>query len=85
MAKYRKKPIVIDAVQWTGKNFDEIIMFCQNTIYWEINRDQNINILEIQTLEGIIQADPGDYIIRGIKDEHYPCKPDIFELTYEKV
>ena len=85
MAQYRKKPIVIDAIQWTGKNFDDIIMFSQNTIYWEFNKDQNINILEIQTLEGIMQADPGDYIIRGVKGEYYPCKPDIFEMTYESV
>ena len=60
MAKFRKRPVVIEAYQ------TEVPM-------------------DIQTLEGTMHADPGDYIITGVKGERYPCKPDIFEQTYEKV
>jgi hypothetical protein len=76
--KYRKKPVEIDAIQWTGDNNIEIFKFC-NMSY--IN-DQE---LRIQTLEGSMIASVGDYIIKGVKGEFYPCKPDIFKLTYEKV
>lgn len=81
MAKYRKKPIVIEAIKWNGKNFKEIEEFCNNIriLRW-------IDMaLEIQTLEGKIIATQNDYIIKGIKGEFYPCKPDIFEATYEEV
>jgi len=76
--KYRKKPVEIDAIQWTGDNNIEIFKFC-NMSY--IN-DQE---LRIQTLEGSMIASIGDYIIKGVKGEFYPCKPDIFEMTYEKI
>lgn len=76
--KYRKKPVEIDAIQWTGDNNIEIFKFC-NMSY--IN-DQE---LRIQTLEGSMIASVGDYIIKGVKGEFYPCKPDIFEMTYEKI
>jgi len=76
--KYRKKPVEIDAIQWTGDNRLEIFDFC-NMSY--IN-DQE---LRIQTLEGSMIASVGDYIIKGVKGEFYPCKPDIFEMTYEKI
>jgi hypothetical protein len=75
---YRKKPVEIDAIQWTGDNRLEIFDFC-NMSY--IN-DQE---LRIQTLEGSMIASVGDYIIKGVKGEFYPCKPDIFEMTYEEV
>jgi len=75
---YRKKPVEIDAIQWTGDNRLEIFDFC-NMSY--IN-DQE---LRIQTLEGSMIASVGDYIIKGVKGEFYPCKPDIFEMTYEKI
>jgi hypothetical protein len=76
--KYRKKPVEIDAIQWTGDNNIEIFKFC-NMSY--IN-DQE---LRIQTLEGSMIASVGDYIIKGVKGEFYPCKLDIFEMTYEKI
>jgi hypothetical protein len=76
--KYRKKPVEIDAIQWTGDNKLEIFDFC-NMSY--INNQE----LRIQTLEGSMIASVGDYIIKGVKGEFYPCKPDIFELTYEKI
>jgi len=77
--KYVKKPVVIEAVQWLGSNFVEIDEFI--TIPHETFPSQGL--IKIPTLEGVMEAKEGDFIIRGIKGEFYPCKPDIFELTYE--
>ena len=79
MAKFRKKPVVIDAVQWTGDNYQEISNFA-----WP---DCGLcgHIPVINTLEGMMQVSDGDWIIRGVNGEFYPCKPDIFEKTYELV
>lgn len=76
--KYKKKPVVIEAVQFTGKNGQEIANFmdCQFPALCDGN-------LIIGTLEGCYEASPGDWIIKGVKGEFYPCKPDIFEATYE--
>jgi len=76
--KFRKKPVVIDAVQFTG-NFDEIERF--------VGGDANFTNgeLVIATLEGALHASRNDWIIKGVKGEFYPCKPDIFEATYEAV
>jgi len=76
--KYRKKPVIIDAVQFI--NSTDIHDFCGNSVLEPIGKDY----LEIITLEGIMVAQKGDWIIKGIKGEFYPCKPDIFEATYEK-
>lgn len=81
MAKYRKKPIVIEAIHFNGRNSADIHEFCGDKVREPVGKDY----LEIETLEGIHIASPGDYIIKGIKGEFYPCKPDIFEMTYEKV
>lgn len=81
MAKYRKKPVVIEAIQFNGRNSADIHEFCGDKVREPVGKDY----LEIETLEGIHIASPGDYIIKGIKGEFYPCKPDIFEMTYEKV
>lgn len=78
MARYRKKPVVIEAVQFQV-NFDEIETFVGGDAEF---RDGE---LVIATLEGPLRAAPGDYIIKGIKGEFYPCKPDIFAATYEVV
>ena len=79
--KYRKKPVEIEAVQWKGSNFIEIDNFI--TIEHETYPSQGI--VKIPTLEGTMEASEGDYIIKGVNGEFYPCKPDIFEKTYEKV
>ena len=84
MHKYRKKPVEIEAIQWTGDNRDEIWKFC-SMAYFNTDVATGDLSLMIQTLEGSMQASIGDYIIKGVKDEFYPCKPDIFELTYDKV
>lgn len=78
--KYRKKPVVIEAIQWNGDNFGEVAMFCKKI---KIAYTHNETIV-IETLEGDMLASKGDYIIKGVKGEFYPCKPDIFEETYEK-
>jgi len=79
--KYKSKPKVIDAIQWTGKNLEEIINFVGESLM-PIERRMDYD-LKIKTLEGVHTADRFDYIIKGIKGEFYPCKPDIFELSYE--
>ena len=77
---YKKRPIVIQAVQWTGDNQAEMLKFCERC-FSKMEKDN----LVVVTLEGDMTASVGDYIIRGIQGEFYPCKPDIFELTYETV
>ena len=78
--QYRKKPVVIEAIQWTGNNLNEIVMFTEKH-----NLQCGENELKIKTLEGNMIASLGDYIVKGVKGEFYPCKPDIFEQTYEEV
>ena len=102
MKKYRKKPVVVEAMQWNGKNLMEIECFrkggslqgfrksiAENTqefLRWdEYERIVAEKGLRIQTLEGEMKADIGDYIIKGVNGEFYPCKPDIFEKTYEEL
>ena len=79
--KYRKKPVVVAAVQWTGDNIREIVTFTGYGLKHEPER----GVLFIPSLEGTQEASKGDWIICGIKGEHYPCKPDIFAATYEAV
>lgn len=80
--QFRKKPVVIEAVNWTGKNMGELFAFMNAG---EIEEDFLSSEIKIKTLEGVITASKGDWIIKGVKGEFYPCKPDIFEATYEKV
>jgi hypothetical protein len=77
MMKFRKKPAVIEAVKWTGCNETDIMDFTDK------GRFNDEGGLVISTLEGILKADVGDWIIKGVNGEFYPCKPDIFEKTYE--
>lgn len=86
MAKYRKKPVVIEAIQYTGDNFKEIEELINDSpTNREILFRPASERLVIRTLEGDMEANKGDFIIKGIQGEFYPCKPDIFEATYEKV
>ena len=77
--RYRKKPVVIEAVQWTGSNGGEVTAFLGGGHWW----GQTGPIIE--TLEGELHTSVGDWIIKGVNGEFYPCKPDIFEKTYELV
>ncbi len=80
---YRKKPVETQAIHWTGNNTEEVLEFCSKAKIIRVFGE--IKGLEIPTLEGIMRANPNDYIIKGIKEEFYPCKPEIFQLTYEEV
>ena len=83
MSKFRKKPVVIEAVQWTGGNTQEVLDFCSSAVVQYQPFGGELSALKIPTLEGDHTASAGDWIIRGIKGEFYPCKPDIFAATYE--
>ena len=76
--KYRKKPVIIEAVQWDGTNWIEICDF----IDMPKNGYGDYRDVVICTLEGDMRASIGDYIIKGVNGEFYPCKPDIFDKTY---
>jgi hypothetical protein len=82
--KYRKKPVVIEAVLWDGKSgtIFPLAPFENSTEPPEVNIQGQ---LRIATLEGTMYAEIGDYVIKGVKGEIYPCKPDIFAATYEPV
>ena len=89
MAKYRKKPVVIEAVKYEGRgNFEDSDVpdwiwaaFESETLASTAGTDP----LMIKTMEGKLRVAPGDFIIQGVQGEIYPCKPDIFEATYEAV
>ncbi len=87
MNKFKKKPVVIEAWQFTRENFDK-------GVPQEIDRCEHIGLRKehfigswvvgsIKTLEGVMEVREGDWIIKGVQGEFYPCKPDIFEQTYE--
>ncbi len=90
--KYRKKPVVIEAIQWNGNNLEEVMKFLNSEFSYAEHHTYHTSKftyaydeLFINTLEGTMKVSIGDYIIKGINGEYYPCKPDIFEKTYEKV
>jgi hypothetical protein len=88
---WRKRPVVIEARQWlrgpaeASRIINWVLMNGGTARYidYDENGQQEFEFIEIDTLEGSISASPGDFIIKGVKDEFYPCKPDIFHLTYE--
>ena len=80
--KYKTKSVEIEAIQWTGNNTQEILTFVSTKIL-EVEEDFLGTEIVIRTLEGNMHASKNDYIIKGLKGEFYPCKPDIFEMKYE--
>ena len=96
MAKFRKKPVVIEAMRWPGRpdvwgpNAKRDIAYAADFDDWMVANQGERECrykggkIIIPTLEGEMTADPGDWIIRGVKGELYPCKPDIFAATYEE-
>lgn len=87
MKRYRKKPVEVEAVQFK----DDADVLCELSAFID-NQDLRVDyadpenpVLKIETLEGVMKASVGDYIIKGVNGEFYPCKPDIFEKTYEEV
>ena len=88
--KYRKKPVVIEAIQWLGYNLEDVLVMASAKLNLDkgekISRPlDNPDALLIYTLEGTMRAELNDWIIKGIKGEFYPCKPDIFEATYDPI
>lgn len=89
--KFRKKPVVIEARQLTAENALEVAEWCgaKRSVYGDLLWGTALPIeqrsIVIETLEGDHCGNMGDWIIKGIKGEFYPCRPDIFEMTYEKV
>jgi hypothetical protein len=85
MSKYRKKPVVIEAWLWdeTKTTFDKIGCKMMSSCGHKDTPDL-MHSLRIETLEGTMRVSEGDYIIKGVKGEFYPCKPDIFLMTYDK-
>lgn len=89
MPKFKKKPVVIEALQYNGDVYSDI------GIFLPLNRNIGVvsdspfyvreNELYIKTLEGHMHVNKGDWVIKGVHGEYYPCKPDIFDKTYEKV
>lgn len=91
MTRYRKRPVEIDAIQWTGDNIDAVMGFMSPQQPVHVNSLSHMqftnadDLVGIETLEGLMVANKGDWIVRGIQNELYPVKPDIFEATYEPV
>jgi hypothetical protein len=90
MGFYRKKPVVIEAFKWTGdeEQTEDPLWITDamrhGSVHFENLYTESVKLL-INTLEGVMTANRGDYVIKGVKGEIYPCKPDIFEATYEQV
>lgn len=84
--KYRKKPVVIEAFKYCYENEPSWFKDALNDGTVKIAKNNMLSaVLDIETLEGTMKCTPGNYVIRGVKGEIYPCKSDIFEATYEKV
>jgi hypothetical protein len=77
--KWKKKPVVVEAVRFNGDNVEEIKEFVGDNLVTIIT-----GVYSVKTLEGKMMVSKGDYVIKGVKGEFYPCKPDIFHATYEK-
>ena len=90
--KYRKKPVIIEAVRWTELNLEAVKKFVGDSLVcniydsaWRVGKSVPMVDMKIKTLEGEMQVSKGDFIIKGVNGEFYPCKPDIFVKTYEPV
>jgi hypothetical protein len=85
MGRYRKKPVEIEAIQFIAQNIQEVYEMLGNNLKVAPSADGEVLHHFIRTLEGDMELSWNDYVIKGVKGEFYPCKPDIFELTYDKI
>jgi len=89
VSTFQKKPVRVEAVQVDTQDYDglcEIVGWCGGRAVGDFDEGGDPDaVIAIETLEGTMTAKDGDYIIKGVQGEFYPCKPDIFEQTYEKV
>ena len=93
--KYRKKPVVIEAMLYTIKHYRDLKDWAGDNVTMQLNSETAYQVIDntaypiispiIHTLEGDMKVDNGDYVIKGVNGEFYPCKPDIFDKTYEEV
>lgn len=83
--RYKTKPCEIEAIEWTGDNFEEIAEFTNHTAAMMLMYSSRRYELIIKTLEDYMIASVGDFIIKGLKGEFYPCKPDVFHKKYEEI
>ncbi len=86
MAKFRKKPIVIEAMQFTEEAKERVLRWVTDNSdrsCWAAHDIDDAPIIKIETLEGVMAANIDDWIIKGVQGEFYPCKPDIFDATYD--
>lgn len=83
--KVKKKPIEVEAIRWTKGNEKEVESFLNMMLGVDLYTSYSGEALYIETLEGTMMAKQGDYIIKGVDGEFYPCKPDIFDKTYDIV
>lgn len=86
MRRYKKKPVIIEAVQFKEGNLKTVFEFVEDNDILGVYKGSNNKLYaNIHTLEGSMRVSEGDYIIKGVQGEFYPCKPDIFKQTYEEV
>lgn len=78
--KYKKKPVVVEAIEFDGDNFYEVEQFVKGNVFYDF-----LERLYIGTLEGEMLVREGDFIIKGVEGEFYPCKPNVFHKTYEEI
>lgn len=86
MPRYRKRPLEVEAIQWDGSKEIADVLHTWSNEKAKLNflkEDPSVMALFIDTPEGVMRADRGDWIIKGVKGEVYPCKPDVFDMTYE--
>ena len=89
MARYKTKPCEIEAIQWMGDNLEEIIRFAKSSLIWNTIYNGLGQLLgyeiSIETLKGTMLVSKGDYIIRGLSGEFYPCREEVFKRNYEVI
>jgi len=85
MIRYRKKPIVVEAIRFDGYNHRILLSWSDGAVVSAKPHKVDYFMVQVETLEGTMDGVVGDWIIKGVKGEFYPCKPDIFEATYEKM
>lgn len=90
MMNFRKRPVIIEAVQYTGHNGDELRSWSggavvNSPVLEPTEENPSGAYVQIETLEGVMVGLVGDWVIKGVQGEFYPCKPDIFAMTYEPV
>lgn len=78
--RYRKRPVTVEAIQWTGQNLKQVVTFLDADFSSYLNVDE---VIRIRTLEGVMDCPTGWWVIRGVAGEHYSCRPDVFDQTYE--